>query len=145
MSAKVSQWSINEMPKCVSYNVYLQYLTDYPFHQANINMAIESTQIARAAHQDSRALRIIQILSMLFLPASLVSSIFGMGFFSTSQGTDGQAIFTISHNWWLYLAISAPLTVLCMIFMGFYNAIQRPRTRRALDIERVSECELKEE
>ena len=110
-------------------------------------MATESTQIARASHQDSRALRIIQIFSMLFLPASLVSSIFGMGFFSTSQGTDGQAIFTISSRWWLYIAISVPLTVLCLMFMGFYNIVSNLMARRKphLDTEKVPLSEVKAE
>ena len=108
-------------------------------------MATESTQIARASHQDSRALRVIQILSMLFLPASLVSSIFGMGFFSTSQGTDGQAVFTISKSWWLYLAISLPLTVLCLMFMGFHNVSSKSTKRRKvpLDTEKAPSNELK--
>lgn len=110
-------------------------------------MATESTQIARASHQDSRALRIIQILSMLFLPASLVSSIFGMGFFNTSQGTDGQAIFTISQNWWLYIAISVPLTVFCLMFMGCYNMASKLRARRKRypDPEEIPFGELKAE
>ena len=112
-------------------------------------MATESTQIARASHQDSQALRIIQILSMLFLPASLVSSIFGMGFFSTSQGTDGQATLLISKNWWLYVAISVPLTVLCLGFMGGWNMLAYRkwgiRRARPADLETVTWSELKEE
>lgn len=108
-------------------------------------MASESTQIARASHQDSRALRYIQILSMLFLPASLVSSIFGMGFFSTSQDTHGEAIFTISHNWWLYLAISVPLTILCLLSMGWYNAVFKSKAKRPSDMEKAPWSELKEE
>ena len=108
-------------------------------------MATESTQIARASHQDSRALRFIQILSMLFLPASLVSSIFGMGFFSTSQGTDGQAIFMISNKWWLYIAISIPLTVLSLLFMGFYTMAfkAKARPKNSSDMEKTASSELK--
>ncbi len=113
--------------------------------KVNLQMATESTQIARSSHQDSRSLWIIQILSMLFLPASLVSSIFGMGFFSTSQGTDGRAVFTISHNWWLYIAISVPLTVVCLVSMGFYNVAFKSRARRSFDTEKAVFSELKEE
>ena len=110
-------------------------------------MATESTQIARASHQDSQALRGIQILSMFFLPASLVSSIFGMGFFSTSRGANGHAIFTISSSWWLYLAISVPLTVLCLMFMGGYNASLKLKARRKTpsDMERAASNQLKAE
>lgn len=115
------------------------------FFKVNLRMARESTQIARASHQDSRALRYIQILSMLFLPASLVSSIFGMGFFSTSQDTHGKAIFTISHNWWLYLAISVPLTILCLLSMGWYNAVFKSKRKRPSDTEKALWSELKAE
>lgn len=110
-------------------------------------MAAESTQIARASHQDSRALRIIQILGTLFLPASLVSSIFGMGFFNTSQGTDGQAILTISGNWWWYIAICIPLTVLCLLVMGYFSIATKLKARRnpPLDMEMASLSQLKSE
>lgn len=84
-------------------------------------MASESTQIARASHQDNRSLRIIQIMSMLFLPASLVSSIFGMGFFSTSAGNDGKSVFVVSGRWWWYVAVSLPLTISVILFMSGYR------------------------
>lgn len=108
-------------------------------------MATESTQIARASHQDSRALRVIQILSMLFLPASLVSSIFGMGFFSTSQGANGQANFVISKSWWLYVAISIPLIILCLTLMGGYNVASKLKARQRLpsDTEEAPSNQLK--
>lgn len=93
--------------------------------KVNIKMGTESTKIARASHEDSRALRVIQILSMLFLPASLVSSVFGMGFFNTSPGNDGQPVFVISGRWWWYIAISVPLTVICMLVLGGYNIMVR--------------------
>ena len=86
-------------------------------------MASESTQIARASHQDSQALRVIQILSVFFVPASLISSIFGMGFFSTSPSNDGGAVFSISDNWWWYLAIVLPLTVAIILFIGGYSLV----------------------
>ena len=108
-------------------------------------MATESTTIARASHQDSRALRYIQILSMLFLPASLVSSIFGMGFFSTSTDSNGKTIFTISHNWWLYLAISIPLTILCLLSMGWYNTVFKSKAKQPFDTEKAPVSESKAE
>lgn len=81
-------------------------------------MASKTTQIARASHEDNRSLRVIQLLSAIFLPASLVSGIFGMGFFNTSPGLNGESVFTISNNWWLYIAVSIPLTIVIILFMG---------------------------
>ena len=113
--------------------------------KVNLKMATESTTIARASHQDSRALRYIQILSMLFLPASLVSSIFGMGFFSTSTDRNGKAILVISHNWWLYLAISIPLTLVCLLSMGWYNAVFKSKGKTPFDTENIPLSEKKAE
>ena len=110
-------------------------------------MATESTQIARVSHQDSRTLHAIQILSMLFLPASLVRSIFGMDFLGTSQGASGQAIFMISKIWWSYVAISIPLTLLCLIFMGGYNIAFKLRERQKMpsDTKKAPPNQLKAE
>jgi hypothetical protein len=41
--------------------------------ELNIQMARESTQIARSSRDDGRSLRTIQILTKIFLPASLFS------------------------------------------------------------------------
>lgn len=79
-------------------------------------------QIAQASNQDNRSLRIIQILSMIFLPGSLVSGVFGMGFFTTSPSDDGsEATFAASGRWWLYFAISLPLTALVMTVVLYYQ------------------------
>lgn len=70
---------------------------------------------------------------MLFLPGSLISSIFGMGFFSTSPATDeeesgagagARGIFAVSNKWWLYFAVAVPLTLIVMIVMIFYQRRQ---------------------
>lgn len=61
---------------------------------------------------------------MIFLPGSLISSIFGMGFFSTSLGTEGRgAVFTASNKWWLYFAVAVPLTVIVTAVMIYYQRI----------------------
>lgn len=52
----------------------------------------------------------------------------------------------ISHNWWLYIAISVPLTALCLIFMGSYNVAVKwkaGKVTRILDAEEAAFSELK--
>lgn len=107
-------------------------------------MASESTQIARASHQDNRSLRIIQIMSMLFLPASLVSSIFGMGFFNTSAGNDGKSVFVVSGSWWLYIAVSVPLTIFVILFMSGYR-MRHPKEVRMIARDEEAQTELKKD
>jgi Mg2+ and Co2+ transporter CorA len=96
----------------------------------NIQMAAESTLIARSSHQDNQSLRIIQIMSMIFLPASLVASIFGMGFFSTDADSSGTAVFQVAKNWWLYIVVAVPLTAIIMGIMLFYG---KRDTQRAIE------------
>lgn len=95
--------------------------------QTNISISTESATIARASHQDASSLRIIQILSMIFLPASLISSIFGMGFFNTQPRDDGSAQFTVSPNWWWYIAIAIPVTLALWLYMVAYRYYSRQR------------------
>ncbi|KAK7958539.1 hypothetical protein PG988_013387 [Apiospora saccharicola] len=74
--------------------------------------------IAQASNQDNASLRIIQVLSTIFLPGSFVSGLFGMGFFSTS---DDGSVFVVNSRWWIYLAVAVPLTTVVFIVMVYYQ------------------------
>ncbi|KAI0470096.1 hypothetical protein GGR56DRAFT_152647 [Xylariaceae sp. FL0804] len=92
-------------------------------------------QIAQASHSDNRSLRTIQILSIVFLPGSFVSSIFGMGFFTTSRdGAGGTNTFAAAPLWWLYFAVSVPLTLVVVILMLYYQ--RRDRSKNAVALAR---------
>lgn len=107
--------------------------------ELNMQMAAESTTIARASHQDNRSLRIIQVLSMVFLPASLVSGIFGMGFFTTQQDASNP-VFIVSGKWWLYIAVTVPLTLAILILAAVYHS--RDAGKAAEEIRRESQTSL---
>lgn len=108
-------------------------------------MATESTAIARASHQDNKSLSIIQYMTMLFLPASFVSGIFGMGFFSTSPDARNQPKLYISHVWWWYLAAAVPLTAFVLLGFGFYKMREQYRNSAVLDQELEAQIEAKTE
>ncbi|KAK8026217.1 hypothetical protein PG990_004040 [Apiospora arundinis] len=99
--------------------------------------------IAQASNQDNRSLRIIQILSGIFLPASFVSGIFGMGFFSTS---DDGAVFVVNARWWIYLAVSVPLTTVVLALMVYYKWRDGTQAEqewsRRISLAAVSEADL---
>ncbi|GAB7350979.1 hypothetical protein MBLNU459_g1476t1 [Dothideomycetes sp. NU459] len=69
-------------------------------------------QISRAALSDSTAMKTIAIVTMIFLPATFVSAIFGMSFFNFSGGSGSAGRFTVSRDIWIYFAISIPLTLI---------------------------------
>ena len=51
-------------------------------------------------------MRTIAALTMVFLPGTFVSGIFGMVFFDAKE--DG---YIVDPRWWLFLAITLPLTM----------------------------------
>jgi hypothetical protein len=75
---------------------------------------------------------------MIFLPASLVSSIFGMGFFNTQPREDGSSQFTISENWWWYIAVSIPVTLALWLYMLGYKYYTRQRIEKSIPKSRRS-------
>lgn len=98
-------------------------------------MSAESTVIARSAHQDGQSLRIIQYLGLLFLPLSLCTSVFGMGFFSTEQADSGTS-FLVSDRWWWFLALAIPFTVvvLLMAWASSWFSLKQAEVRRKSDM-----------
>ena len=67
---------------------------------------------------------------MIFLPGSFISGIFGMGFFTTEASDlgNGDGMFVVSGRWWLYFAVSIPVTVAIMAIAMYY---QRRDTNKA--------------
>ncbi|KAI9885707.1 MAG: hypothetical protein M1823_002472 [Watsoniomyces obsoletus] len=67
--------------------------------------------VGQATRRDSAAMRIVAVVSMAFLPAMFLSSLFSTSFFDFTPGNDGR-----SENWsmsskiWLYWALVVPLT-----------------------------------
>lgn len=81
----------------------------------NLQIAKESAKIARDARKDSMSMKIIAGMTMLYLPATFVCSLFGTNLvsFDTPDGQSAPA-FMVSHLWWLYPAFAVPLTVFTM-------------------------------
>lgn len=62
--------------------------------------------IAQATKNDSAAMKTIAALTMIFLPATAVSSFFGMAFFNGQGGK-----LTVTSDWWLFLVPTILITV----------------------------------
>ena len=80
----------------------------------------ELTSLSRDSREDNRSLRIIQLLGAVFLPSSLISSIFGMGFFTTDIKDNSdkvQTVFAVSSKWWWYPAVTIPVTILIVLLI----------------------------
>src|ERR1700761_7306430 len=73
-------------------------------------------RLARASRSDSNTMKAITILTMVFLPATFVCSLFSMGFFDfgATDGELGQHGLRVAGQFWIYFAVTVPLTVVVL-------------------------------
>ena len=80
----------------------------------NLRIAAQSANIARESRKDSMSMKIIAALTLLYLPAMFVCSLFGTNLIALDTSTSGEPTFVVSRLWWMYIAFAVPLTVLTM-------------------------------
>lgn len=98
----------------------------------NLNIATESAKIARDTRKDSASMKIIAAMTLLYLPATFVCSLFGTNLIALDTSTDGnEPVFIVSSLWWLYVAFAVPLTALTMIGFLLWRRFRerRPESR----------------
>ena len=84
--------------------------------------------IAQATKNDSAAMKTIAALTMIFLPATAVSSFFGMAFFNGQGGG-----FTVTSDWWLFLVSTIPITaVLFLVWLNWNGIVNAAAIARRL-------------
>ncbi|KAJ6258786.1 hypothetical protein Dda_6840 [Drechslerella dactyloides] len=73
---------------------------------------VDSTSLAVAqyhsgtAMEDSRAMKVIAVLTVVFLPGTFVSAVFSMSFFEADASN-----ISVSKSFWIYWAFAIPLTI----------------------------------
>ncbi|KAF2139634.1 uncharacterized protein K452DRAFT_63428 [Aplosporella prunicola CBS 121167] len=74
--------------------------------------------LAEDAKSDSSAMRIIAVVSAIFLPGTFVSSLFGMNFFALSNTAQSRLI--MSDDFWLYWVVTIPVTSMTCLAWGIW-------------------------
>lgn len=89
------------------------------------------TSIARDTKDDSASMKIIAVLTMVFLPATAVSGFFGMSFFEITE----NGALVSSPMLWLFAAATVPLTLFTFCLWVFWDPISQKleQTIRAKD------------
>ncbi|KAF2998830.1 hypothetical protein E8E13_002480 [Curvularia kusanoi] len=91
-------------------------------------------EISAATKSDSKAMKTVALVTMVFLPATFTSAVFSMSFFNFSPETGN---WTVSREFWVYWVVAIPLTGLTLLFWLFF--LQEPGARPALTLARISE------
>lgn len=72
-------------------------------------------EIAGSTKRDSELMRVIAVVTMLFLPATCIATIFSMTFFHLDQG--GSLGVLVDGSIWKYAAVTVPITAtLCVCY-----------------------------
>lgn len=113
--------------------------------QQSRDLAEVTTLLAQQTSRDSASMITIAAVTMFFLPATFVSSLFSMGFFVFDQ--DGSL--KISEMVWIYPAVVVPLTA--SVFTTWLawiklrpNKVQKEVKKLGLNIKRREEAEKSE-
>jgi len=73
--------------------------------------------------QDSKSMKTIAFLTLIFLPASTVASIFGSQFFNLSLDQNGVPHFIFSHWFWIMWVIVLPVTAILVAIWRWPEAM----------------------
>lgn len=73
-----------------------------------INLAFNTV-----SQQDAKAVRIISVATLIFLPATFVSTLFSMSFFNFQPPY--QVGWGVSPKIWIYFAVAVPLTIFTIV------------------------------
>lgn len=99
----------NEINLVMTYISPYQYLADH--HSQLFNLITQRD--SKAIQLDSSAMKAIATVTLVFLPATFVSAIFGMTFFNF-QPDSSNGDWAVSRQIWIYFAFAAPLTILSL-------------------------------
>ncbi|KAI1264935.1 hypothetical protein F5Y18DRAFT_71372 [Xylariaceae sp. FL1019] len=97
----------------------------------NLEIAHNGLEVAQHTRRDSELMKSIALLTMIFLPATFVATLFSMGFFNY-QGPNGD-ILRVSPYIWLYFVVT--ILVTSVAFGIWYLLIKRRRQARG-DVEK---------
>lgn len=75
-------------------------------------------------------MKTIALVTMLFFPATFVSSFLGTNLVSLDVGADSRTRLVFSDLWWIYLVCAIPLT-LTTLLAWLYFVKRRARKERA--------------
>ncbi|KAH7325898.1 hypothetical protein B0I35DRAFT_474628 [Stachybotrys elegans] len=88
------------------------------FHLVSANDTLTNLALAKATHRDASSMKTLAVVTMLFLPGSFVSALFSTDCFRWDgiNPDSGDVSVPVTPQFWLYWAITIPLTVVTFVF-----------------------------
>ncbi|KAI9893694.1 MAG: hypothetical protein M1814_005910 [Vezdaea aestivalis] len=89
----------------------------YDMSRQNMKVKFYMRQMAQRSTRDTRSMMIIALITAIFLPATLVATLFGSNFFGFINN-GGKARLQIATNFWIYVV--ATVILLAMTLTGWW-------------------------
>ena len=95
--------------------------------RVGIAVAEDSRTLASASKEDSTAMKTIAAVTIVFLPGTSVAALFAMPLFEWNAIGDSKIV---SNRFWIYWAVTVPLTCLTLLFWVLWTK-QQARMHRS--------------
>lgn len=113
--------------RCTALEKRLENETRLAFNtvaQYNSQIAV---RIGEATQVDSRAMKTISVLGLVFLPGTFICALFSTSFFNFSPASDTEPQhWTVSEKFWVYWVVAIPVT---LVTVACWLAWQRANKR----------------
>ncbi|KAH0269377.1 hypothetical protein KCU91_g8768, partial [Aureobasidium melanogenum] len=96
--------------------------------KVNKEMSNFSSQIALATKEDGAAMKTIAVVTLTFLPATFVTALLGMNFFTVDSNVPGGRL-TSTKDVWIFFVIAVPLTTIVLCFWYWWQRREAQRAR----------------
>lgn len=87
-------------------------------------------QLTEKSTKDAAAVKVLTVITLIYLPATVVSNFFSTQFVSQEQNQGGSFRIVVSANAWVFAAISIPLTLATLAVWWIWIRYQTWRSRR---------------
>ncbi|KAK4443975.1 hypothetical protein QBC34DRAFT_488113 [Podospora aff. communis PSN243] len=102
------------------------------FHTAAQHDSKTQVQIGEEAKKETAAMKAIAVITMTFLPATFISSVFSTPFFFFEPGHESGNTLTVSSQFWIYCAFAIPISLLTWGLWTFWDISSRKKQARTM-------------
>jgi Mg2+ and Co2+ transporter CorA len=81
-------------------------------------------ELTKKSMQDAAAVKVLTILTLVYLPTTVVSNFFSTSFVNSEPASGAGAHITVSSDWWIFAVVSIPLTLLTLYVWLVWMRIQ---------------------
>jgi hypothetical protein len=81
-------------------------------------------KLTEKATQDAAAVKVLTIMTLIYLPATVVSNFFSTSFVGTNSSPGGAVHISVLSDWWIFAVVSLPLTAVTLYIWWIWTRIK---------------------